>query len=193
MKKNRIFNITFCAILAAMAIALDKVTSFQVTPAIKITYYALPLLVVGVLYGPFLGLMTGLVSGTVMQLTSQYGVSLSSPFWALAPVCWGLVSGLVYLPFKKKQKWIGIVLAVVFASIAANLVNTFAMLMDALLVKDSWYTTSAIMLDWPGRLLTMVVAMVPYILITGIVVDSLRRIYHVDEDDEEDSKEEINE
>lgn len=189
MKNNRIFNIAFCAILAAMAIALEKVASLQITPAIKITFYALPLLVVGVLYGPFLGFMTGLVAGTVMQLTSQYGVSLSSPFWALAPVCWGFVSGLVYLPFRKKNRWIGIVLAVALASIFANLANTLAMLMDALLVKDSWYTTSAIMLDWPGRLLTMVVTMVPYIVITGIVVDSLRRIYHVDEEDEEEINE----
>ena len=75
------------------------------------------------------------------------------------------------------------------ASISANLVNTFAMIMDSLLIKDSWYTLSAIMVDWPGRLLTMVVTLIPYIIITIIVCDSLRKIYDLDENNKNEDKE----
>ena len=193
MRNKRIFEITFCAIMAAMAIALNSVASLQLTQAIKITFYALPLLVVGICFGPLMGLTTGLVAGVVLQLISPYGISLSSPFWALAPICWGGVSGLLYKITKKINPWVAIVIAVVSASIAANLINTFAMIMDSLLVKDSWYTFSAIMVDWPGRLLTMVVTMVPYIIITGIVCESLKKIYSLDEEkDEEVTQEENN-
>ena len=188
MKHKRIFEITFCAIMAAMAIALNSVASLQVTQAIKITVYALPLLVVGVLFGPLMGLTTGLVAGVVLQLTSPYGISLSSPFWALAPSCWGGVSGLMYKLFKKLGNWPAIIIAIVLASISANLVNTLAMIMDSLLVKDSWYTFSAIMLDWPGRLLTMVVTLIPYIAITGIVCESLRKIFMLDENSDTNLK-----
>ena len=82
------------------------------------------------------------------------------------------------------NKWVAIVLAVVAASISANLINTLAMIMDSLLVKDSWYTLSAIMVDWPGRLLTMAVTLIPYIIITGIVCDSLNRIYNYSSNEE---------
>ena len=190
MRNKRIFEITFCAIMAAMAIALNSVASLQLTQAIKITFYALPLLVVGICFGPLMGLTTGLVAGVVLQLTSPYGISLSSPFWALAPIAWGAISGLIYKVTKKINKWVAIILSVAIASIAANLINTFAMIMDSLLVKDSWYTLSAIMIDWPGRLLTMAVTMVPYIIITGIVCDSLNRIYFINNDEKEEKIEE---
>ena len=198
MRNKRVFEITFCAIMAAMAIALNSVASVQVTHAIKITFYALPLLVVGILFGPLMGFTTGLVSGVILQLISPYGISLSSPFWALAPVCWGGISGLVAKICKNMNKWVLVVIAVTSASIAANLVNTLAMIMDSLLVKDSWYTLSAIMLDWPGRLLTMAVTLIPYIIISAIVCESLKKIYNIEDNkiekdiQEEDIKEENN-
>ena len=169
MRNKRVFEISFCAIMAAMAIALNSVASVQLTNSIKITFYALPLLVAGILFGPLMGVTTGVVTGVILQLISPYGISLSSPFWALAPICWGGVSGVIYKICKNMNKWVAIVLAVVVASISANLINTLAMIMDSLLVKDSWYTFSTIMLDWPGRLLTMAVTLIPYIVISMVV------------------------
>ena len=80
---KKVLKITFCGVMAAMAIALEKVTALPITNSIKITFYGLPLIVVGILYGFKIGFITGLVSGTVLQLTSPYGISVSSPFWAL--------------------------------------------------------------------------------------------------------------
>lgn len=188
MRNKRIFSITFCAIMAAMAIALNSVASVQVTQSIKITFYALPLLVAGIMFGPLMGATTGIVTGVILQLISPYGIGLSSPFWALAPVFWGFISGLCYKLCKKINRWVAVVIAVTAASISANLVNTLAMIMDSLLVKDSWYTLSAIMVDWPGRLLTMVVTLIPYIIISAIVCESLKKIYF-NEDDSLDKEE----
>jgi len=81
---------------------------------------------------------------------------------------------------------------VIAASISANIINTFAMIMDSLLVKDSWYTFSAIMVDWPGRLLTMAVTLIPYILITGAVVISFKKIY-LDKENEKEENIEVKE
>ena len=192
MRNKRIFSITFCAIMAAMAIALNSVASVQVTHSIKITFYALPLLIAGIMFGPLMGATTGIVAGVILQLISPYGISLSSPFWALAPVFWGFISGLCYKIFKKLNRWAAVAIAVTAASISANLVNTIAMIMDSLLVKDSWYTFSAIMVDWPGRLLTMTVTLIPYIIITAIVCESLKKIYF-EENDEKSNDEEVEE
>ena len=184
MRNKRVFQICFCAIMASLAIALNSVASVQVTNSIKITFYALPLLVVGILYGPLMGLTTGVVAGVVLQLISPYGISLSSPFWALAPICWGGVSGLIHKLCKNMNQVLAIVLAVIAASISANLINTLAMIMDSLLVKDSWYTLSTIMLDWPGRLLTMAVTLIPYIIISIVVCESLKKIYLIEDKEE---------
>lgn len=177
---KKVLKITFCGIMAAMAIALNKVASLQLTPAIKITFYGLPLIVTSILYGFKIGFLTGLVSGVILQLTSPYGVTITAPVWALAPILWGTVPGLVFKPFNKLNKYLAYVLAVFFASIASNLSNTLAMYCDTLFVKDAYYTVASILLDWPGRIVTMFVTMVPYIIITFIVCDRLRKIYTFD-------------
>lgn len=185
---KKVLMINFCAIMAAMAIALDRITALTVTQSIKITFYGLPLIVVGIMYGCKIGLLTGLVSGVVLQLTSPYGISISSPFWALAPIMWGMIPPLVFKPFNKINKYLGYALAVLAASISANLVNTLAMFVDCLFVNDSWYTTAAILVDWPGRIITMLVTFIPYVVISFIVCDRLKKIYLFNE---EKPKEEI--
>ena len=201
-KNNKVYLIVLVATMAAMAIALEKIGSLKVTPSIKITFYAVPLMVVGMLHGPKLGALAGLVSGIVIQLTSEYGINLSSIFFGLAPVVWGFVSGLIfklvgklsmfqegddfrsngYPRWNSVAKWkdnkrhksyttkVLLYFSAVFcASVAANLSNTFAMFMDSLFIKDSYYTGIMILMDWPARLLTMCVSMIPYTIIVFVV------------------------
>ncbi len=174
MKNKKIYLICVVAIMAAMSIVLDKVGTIKLAKEIKITFYALPLIVVGVIHGPLIGAITGIITGTVIQLTSEWGISLASPFYALAPIVWGLVSGLTFKMFRNKKR-LGFVLTVVISSICANLINTFAFFMDSLLIKDSTFTTTVILSTWPMRLLTMLITMIPYIVISSIVCD---RVMH---------------
>ena len=136
-RKELIFRIVLCAIMAALSIVLDKV-SVNVE-RFKITFYALPLIVVGITNGISYGLIAGAVSGLVLQLTSPYGVGPTSVFWALAPIAWGGVSAVIYHLFKKKinNRFILYTLSIVIASVVANVLNTFAMYMDSLLIKES--------------------------------------------------------
>lgn len=220
LKNNKVYLIVLVATMAAMAIALEKIGSLKVTPSIKITFYAVPLMVVGMLHGPKLGALAGLVSGIVIQLSSEYGINLSSIFFGLAPVVWGFVSGLIFKLFSKitwfkiendnkeldeysidksdydlnkdvsseevkpKKSYFKILflyfIAVFFASIAANLSNTFAMFMDSLFIKDSYYTGVMILMDWPARLLTMCVSMIPYTVILFVVCDRVRAFLNKD-------------
>ncbi len=231
MKNKKIYLIVLVATMAAMAIALDKIGSLKLTQSIKITFYAIPLMVVGILHGPKLGALTGLISGIILQLTSEYGINLSSIFFGLAPVVWGFVSGLVFKVFSKikwfnagydnddldndnlesdeyvidktaydlnkdsdnitnydkpKKSYGKIIilyfLAIFFASVAANLSNTFAMFMDSIFIKDSYYTGAMILVDWPGRLLTMTVAMVPYTFICFVVCDRIKAFLSKDKE-----------
>ena len=186
---KKVLKITFCGIMAAMAIALNKVLSLQLTQSIKITFYALPLMVTSILYGFKIGLLTGLVSGVILQLTSPWGVTVTAPVWALAPILWGLVPGLIFKPLNKVNKYLAYVVVVFVASVAANLANTLAMYCDCLFIDDAYYTAASILMDWPGRIVTMLVTMVPYIIITFIVCDRLKKIYLFDESKNEEVQE----
>lgn len=176
MKKNKIYLICLVAIMAALSVVFERFFTINIGDILKITLYALPLLVVGILHGPLIGFITGAISGFFIQIFS-YGVSVVTVFYALAPAMWGLISGLVYKPFKSEKlskNIIGYVLAVVLASIAANVVNTIAFYMDSLLIKDSYFTLTYILTKWPGRLLTMVIMIVPYCMLVIPICTSLR-------------------
>lgn len=181
MKKSVIFEITISGVMAALAIVLDRFGSINV--GVKITLYGLPLMLVGIMFGVKIGFLTGLASGIVIQLTSPYGVGPTSIFWALAPIAWGTISALMYKVFKKANIWISISLTVLITSLTANILNTCAMYMDSLLVKDSYYTLSKILLEWPPRILAAFVSMIPYTILLVLITYRLRFI-----NNENDSK-----
>ena len=190
-RKELIFKIALCAIMAALSIALDKVSVNVV--CFKITFYSLPLIVVGITNGPIYGLIAGAASGIVLQLTSPYGITPSTPFWALAPVAWGGISGLANYLLKKRIKnhFICYGISIVIASIIANLINTFAMIMDSLLVKDSYYTMATIMVGWPARLLLMVIQWIPHIIIASAVCEALNKVFGFNEEEDEETPDKV--
>ena len=163
MKHNLIFKIVFCAIMAALAISLERF-SIRVSVFFKITFYALPLLMVGLTNGVKLSLITGLVSGFLMQLLSPYGITITTFFWMLAPISWSLVASLC-MKIKIKNTRILILILVIIASISSTFLNTFAMFMDLLLINDSYYTTAMIITNLPTRLINMVLLILPYYVI----------------------------
>ena len=176
-KRNELLvNIIFCSIMAALAIVLDKFLSFpKGNYFLKFTLYGLPLMFVGIMLGKLYGFLSGLVSGIILQLTSEYGISLMSIFWALAPIAWGFFSGLFSDIFKKELNIGKIVLIVGICSISAFLLNTFAMILDSLLYDDSYYTSSVILTQVPSRLASMAILWVGYSIILFPLYKTLKQ------------------
>jgi len=175
-KHQFLFEMIFCAIMAAMSIVLDKFLSFpKGNSYLKFTIYGLPLLFTGIMFGSFKGFLTGLVTGIVLQLTSEYGVSIVSPFWALAPVAWGLTSGVISDLCKKELKLFHFIMIVSIASILALLCNTLAMFADIWLMADSYYTAAVIFTQMPPRLISMVILIPFYVIILQILYKALKK------------------
>ena len=169
-----ILKLVFCAIMASFAICLDKFLSFK-TYNLKFTLYGLPLMFVGIMYGWKAGLFSGAITGIVLQLTSEYGISITSPFWALAPMAWGFFSGLVSDLFKKQLNVFSISIAVVASSVTSFIFNTLTMFLDSLFYKDSYYTASVILTGVPTRLLSMVILCPVYILVLTVLYKTLKK------------------
>lgn len=148
MKKKTIFKITLCAIFAAMAIAL----SFLHIPLfnIEITLYGIPLIVIGIIYGPVYGILSGFVCGFTEQLIT-YGISIESIFYMLAPIIWGGISGIISMILKLDNKLsdnrstkvkvlLKYFIIITITAILANLTNTISLTV-------SYYIWSSKVLD----------------------------------------------
>ena len=183
MKKKKIYLICVIAIMIALCFALDRVATFEIANSLKITFYALPLLVTGIIHGPIVGLITGAISGLFIQLF-KWGPSVTTVFYMIAPAMWGLISGLVYKGFKNKSlklRILGYILAVVSASIMATISNTFAFFMDFLLIENSYYTPALIIGSLLGRIITMLIMIVIYSILVIPICTSVNQFVRKDE------------
>ena len=100
MRQKIIFNIVIASILAAMALVLEKlgikIPLLGNTTTLRISFYGLPLMIAGIIFGYKTGLLSGLIMAIISQLVlSEYGITPTTPLWMIAPIIFGLLSGLI--------------------------------------------------------------------------------------------------
>ena len=186
MRKKIILEIAIIGVMAALAIVLEKFSIPRGNSYLKFTFYGLPLLVVGCMYGARVGLLTGLVSSFVMQLTSEWGLSVTTPLWMLAPICWGGVSGLVFFLLKRKNTLPNMFIVSFVTSILATILNTVAMVVDGVVYGGDFITVlSNVLVNLPPRLISMVILGVAYALLLWILIKRLSFLspYESEEDE----------
>ena len=103
-KKLTIQQLCICAAMIALHIVLEYV-SIRIGNDYKITFSALPILIIAVLYGPFYGFAVGLIAAILSQLLT-FGITPTTPFWILPPAIHGLVMGLLYKAFGRKPRFV---------------------------------------------------------------------------------------
>lgn len=123
MKKNReVQNLVLAAIFAAISIMINMFFKFIINmPNFGLPFYAIPIILGGVILGPGYGALIGLVSD-VAGVFAVGGDFL--PLFMIRSILWGLVPGI--LMYKKysnfKLAWV-----ILFTYLLASLSNTFAM------------------------------------------------------------------
>ncbi len=135
MKKNLVLKIVIASVMGALSIVLEKL-SFNVGGSYKITFYGLPLMFTSIMFGPSIGLLAGIVVGFISQLTSQYGLSLTTPLWMLAPILWGFNCGFLFKKITNHKfsiKNFGLI--VIITSIFVTIVNSIVIYLDALIFQ----------------------------------------------------------
>jgi len=123
----KVFNdpkaLCFAALLAACAVAIAYICkAFTFTPSLRLTFENLPLILSGYVFGPFVGLLTGLTSDFVSTAISQYGLGALNPILTVGSASVGLFAGIIsHYVFPKKSK-IQIILCVFVSHIIANMI-----------------------------------------------------------------------
>lgn len=114
------------AILTAISIILSRFLSIFLTPNIKIGFSSIPLMIAGILFGPLLGGMSGLVADIIGVMINLSGTF--HPGFTLSSILTGLLPGLVAKYFVKDKKSTNILLisSVILTFLVSHLLlNTF--------------------------------------------------------------------
>ncbi|XMB85502.1 folate family ECF transporter S component [Mycoplasmatota bacterium WC44] len=112
--------IVMSGILAAMAITL-KFLSFT-TLEYRFTFYDIPLMISGIVFGPFIGGIVGFITDWIYATTQGWPIGL----FTLSSIMGGLIPGLAFMIFKNVNIKT-ITVTVLVTSILCFSMNTFAL------------------------------------------------------------------
>lgn len=182
-RKKQIIEIAVIGVMAALAIVLEKFSFPKGNSYLKFTFYGLPLMLVGCMYDTKVGLICGVVSGFVMQLTSEYGLTPTTPLWILAPICWGGASGFIFYLLKRKNKLINMFIVTFITSILVTLLNTIAMLIEGQIYGGEYYSLANILVNLPPRLISMLILTIAYTFILWVLIKRLSFLRIEDSED----------
>ena len=129
MKKLTVLDLCLCAVMVALHIVLELFCAIRIGNDIKITFAALPFVIIGFLCGPIEGLVTGIVGSFLSQILT-FGITITTPFWILPYALQGLAAGLFFKAFKYKTKLVPIGVSVFASGFIAVIFNWIASYMD---------------------------------------------------------------
>ncbi len=150
MKKLTVLDLCLCAAMVALHIVLELFCTIRIGNDLKITFAALPFVVIGFLCGPIEGLITGAV-GTFLSQIITYGITITTPFWIWPYMLQGLTAGLVFKAFKYKTKLVPIGVSVFASGLVAVIFNLIASYFDGV-VFFKYMTIEALIALIPIRL-----------------------------------------
>lgn len=112
-KKISVDGLVKAGVLAALSIVLSRFLGFFITPTMKISFGTLPLMISGMMLGPVLGGLTGIVSDLIGVMINAGGTPhLGFTFGAFLT---GAIPGLISLYCKKKNISIKIEVLIIIA------------------------------------------------------------------------------
>ncbi|MCD7860220.1 MAG: folate family ECF transporter S component [Firmicutes bacterium] len=86
------YSLVCCGLLAALSVVFARLLGFMPSQASRYSIEAVPIILSGMLFGPIPGAMVGFAADAVGCLFSGYGYN---PIFAVAPILYGLVAGLL--------------------------------------------------------------------------------------------------
>ncbi|MBS7335987.1 MAG: folate family ECF transporter S component [Eubacteriales bacterium] len=112
-----------CAMLTALGVVLGGLLSIPAMPlgsySLKIGFGALPVIVAGVLYGPYYGAIVGALTDFIQAMIFPKGAYM--PWFTIVGMLFGLIPGLFFMK-KQEPKFIRILLAVAVGQIVSSVI-----------------------------------------------------------------------
>ena len=165
-------RLVFDAMLVALFVVFSTVLSFK-TPWFEVSLVSLPILLCAYFYGWADALAVAALGSFVEQLTSQYGLSPTTPVWMAPVMLLALVASLGFFLAKKAKNPAWIVLAIVVAELVLTFANTAALYLDGYIWQ---YPVKALHLLLPTRLINGGVRTVISCILLPLLLRPLSRV-----------------
>ena len=169
-------------LLAALSIVFTRVFSFMIPlaglPALRIGFGTLPITISGILFGPLVGGLVGMVSDLVGFMINPMGGSYF-PGFTLSAALEGIIPGLLFYWIKKKER-----------NISFNLVNgiaiiAFAMGVIGIMVQNEVLAITSGGMMYNGAPLSLIVVVLFGILVAAFVMMPVYLTKHQGKDSED--------
>lgn len=159
MRKMKTQTLVLSALLMAMHVVLS-IWSVNL-PFVKINLSGLPIILGGLLFGPFVGGLVGTLGSFLYQILA-YGLMWTTIFWIIPVGVRGFLVGLYAKKKNFKLKGYEIMLLIVITSIIVTILNTFGLYWSGILNN---FTETIWVVIWP-RLISSVGTSMVYTVVT---------------------------
>lgn len=143
------------SVLVAISIVLSRVGTIMITPQLKLGFGETPLMLAGLLFGPFVGGVAGLVADLTGFLFNSFGAPWH-PGFTFSSAMWGFIPGLFGMYFKRK-----LFKKNIFSLKRVSIAVTITMIIVSLGLNSFWLYTlygKALIAMIPGRLISFIVS-----------------------------------
>lgn len=118
-------TLTRVAIMVALAVVLKSFFSPMVGAGVRINTYGTPIVVVGMMFGPIIGGITGYIVDVIYSMSHGYPL-IPNPF-TISTVMWGVIPGLLFYKVRL-IRLPRLIVVVVLASFSELFFNTWGSL-----------------------------------------------------------------
>ena len=149
-------SLTRVAILISMSFLLKSF--FVLTlPSYRFTFYDIPLMITGIMYGPLVGGLSGLIVDWFNILVPNYATGFN--LFTISSMMWGIIPGLLLFG-RKELSMKRIVSAVVITSVVCFSINSYQLYL---------FMGSGMLAELPFRIATLLIKLPIQVLILDIL------------------------
>jgi len=149
-------SLTRVAILISMSFLLKSF--FVLTlPTYRFTFYDIPLMITGIMFGPLIGGLSGLIVDWFNILVPNYATGFN--LFTLSSMLWGIIPGILLFG-RKKLSMPRITLTVILTSLICFSINSYQLYL---------FMGSGMLADLPFRLITLLIKLPIQVLVLDIL------------------------
>ena len=169
-QKASVRFITRVGVMVALGVVMKMFFSPMIGTGIRLNTYGAPIAVVGILFGPVAGGLTGYLVDLLYSL--YYGWGVVPNFFTVSSIMWGVIPGLFF--FRRSKTLRKVVLVIFLTGLSELIFNTLGLYV---FTTNGFGTVDFLLANLPWRIALMLVMVPVNVYIVDVIYD---RVIHTE-------------